>query len=98
MKKLKLKALDLGALEILSRDQLKSITGGCSTNSDCGTGSYCYNGGCQPNGSDPGSGSGSGSGSSPSGDICGPQGLCNSYQAAGGAFCCCVPCGHPTTG
>lgn len=37
MKKLKLTALDLGAKEILSRDQLKNVTGG-----DAGSGSGCY--------------------------------------------------------
>jgi hypothetical protein len=36
MKKLRLKALSLGAREILSREQLKAITGGCSSSQDCG--------------------------------------------------------------
>jgi hypothetical protein len=39
MKKLKLRALNLGAREILTREQLKSINGGCVQDSDCGTGS-----------------------------------------------------------
>ncbi len=42
MKKLRLKALSLGAREILNRDQLRRITGGsCSTDYDCGAGSVC---------------------------------------------------------
>lgn len=40
MKKLRLKALSLGAREILSREQLKSITGGCIVDTDC-PGGYC---------------------------------------------------------
>jgi hypothetical protein len=35
MKKLRLKALNLGATEILSREQLRSINGGCTSDSDC---------------------------------------------------------------
>ncbi len=35
MKKLRLKALSLGAREILSREQLRSVTGGCMTSYDC---------------------------------------------------------------
>ena len=41
MKKLRLKALSLGAREILSRDQLKSVTGGCTTHEECTDGRYC---------------------------------------------------------
>jgi len=36
MKKLRLKALSLGAREILNREQLKAISGGCTTDQDCG--------------------------------------------------------------
>ena len=36
MKKLRLKALSLGAKEILNREQLKAISGGCTTSQDCG--------------------------------------------------------------
>jgi hypothetical protein len=42
MKKLRLKALDLGAREILTREQLKKITGGsCTSALDCDMGQYC---------------------------------------------------------
>jgi hypothetical protein len=41
MKKLRLKALSLGATEILSREQLKSITGGCTSALNCDFGQYC---------------------------------------------------------
>jgi hypothetical protein len=40
MKKLRLRALSLGAREILSREQLKSITGGCTDSSNC-NGGWC---------------------------------------------------------
>jgi hypothetical protein len=61
MKKLKLKALSLGAREILSREQLRSINGGCTTATDCGVGQLCdQNNQCEndPNGPSGGSGSG----------------------------------------
>ncbi len=63
MKKLRLKALSLGAREILSREQLKAVTGGCSADGDC-QGGWCDAGVCHAYGSgygDNGSGSGSGS-------------------------------------
>jgi hypothetical protein len=64
MKKLRLKALSLGAREILSREQLRTITGGqCSTDNDCPSGSVCTS--LNECSSDPysgGSGQGSGSG------------------------------------
>jgi len=41
MKKLRLKALSLGAREILNREQLKAVTGGCFTDTDCGSGGSC---------------------------------------------------------
>jgi len=48
MKKLRLKALSLGAREILSREQLRAITGGdCNDNGDCG-GYACIDGHCAP--------------------------------------------------
>jgi hypothetical protein len=65
MKKLKLKALSLGAREILSREQLKSITGGCSMATDCAVGQTCnQNNECEddPNGPSGLSGFGSMSG------------------------------------
>jgi hypothetical protein len=49
MKKLQLKALNLGATEILSREQLKSIMGGCSTDSECSSG-VCQYGVCNDGG------------------------------------------------
>ncbi len=65
MKKLRLKALSLGAREILSREQLRSITGGCTQDSDCTGGNICNSSnqctGDNGGGSDPGS-SGSGGG------------------------------------
>jgi hypothetical protein len=50
MKKLQLKALSLGATEILGREQLKSILGGCSTDSDCSSGGHCQDGVCDNEG------------------------------------------------
>jgi Cys-rich repeat protein len=51
MKKLKLKALELGAMELLTRTQLKNVLGGddygivictqCTSDSDCGYGHVC---------------------------------------------------------
>ncbi|MGF7078473.1 hypothetical protein [Mucilaginibacter sp. UYCu711] len=59
MKKLRLKALSLGAREILNRDQLRRITGGCSTDYDCGTGYTCTSlNECASSGSGSGTGSG----------------------------------------
>lgn len=54
MKKLKLKALGLGAKEILSREQLKNVLGGSGTTGTTGTGSgttgsgdgHCRTGSC----------------------------------------------------
>jgi len=45
MKKLKLKALELGAMEVLTRSQLKSIMGGdgCTSDADCPPSAYCSN-------------------------------------------------------
>lgn len=76
MKKLRLKALKLGAREILSREQLKSITGGaCLDNTGCDTYYYCYNGHCQyasiTPGDNPGSNNPPGSGSTGLGEGCG---------------------------
>lgn len=80
MKKLKLKALALGATEILTREQLKSIMGGCFADSDCPSGQKCNSGatggdgGCYtPTGGIPGIG-GSGSSSCPAGTH-----FCSSY-------------------
>jgi hypothetical protein len=61
MKKLRLKVLSLGAREILSREQLRSITGGaCQNDGDCEGGAYCSSGQCWggPSGVNDGSGSG----------------------------------------
>ena len=55
MKKLRLKALSLGAREILSREQLKAITGGCTSDSQCGSG-ICNSSSVCVGGSGPGSG------------------------------------------
>jgi hypothetical protein len=41
MKKIKLKALYLGAREILSREQLRNITGGACYETDCPVGYIC---------------------------------------------------------
>lgn len=48
MKALKLKALELGAREILSRDQMKNVSGGagCQSDADCPPGLVCYEGLC----------------------------------------------------
>jgi hypothetical protein len=74
MKKLQLKALSLGAREILSREQLRSINGGCSNDDDCSAGGYCQNGSCWGNwgGSDIGGSGGGGGHSCPPliGDAC----------------------------
>lgn len=52
MKKLKLRALDLGAKEVLTRTQLKNVLGGgglvSTTSVDC----YCYNSSDPDNGKD----------------------------------------------
>lgn len=42
MKKLKLKALELGAKEVLSRAQLKNVLGGAGSGSGSGSGSGTY--------------------------------------------------------
>lgn len=66
MKKLKLKALSLGAREILSREQLRSITGGsCASADGCAINEYCdESDNCVPlEGGYSGSGAGGGSGS-----------------------------------
>jgi hypothetical protein len=55
MKKLRLRALSLGAKEILSREQLRAVIGGdCNDRGDCG-GYECIDGHCAP----PASGTGS---------------------------------------
>jgi hypothetical protein len=41
MKKLSLKALELGATEILSRAQMKNVLGGINAPAGCGTGISC---------------------------------------------------------
>jgi hypothetical protein len=81
MKKLKLKALSLGAREILTREQLRSIHGAgdaCSDARDCGAlEGHCVNGYCQS--STVGGGSASGGGNvyaTSSGD----QGTCSGTQ------------------
>jgi hypothetical protein len=87
MKKLRLKALSLGAREILDREQLKRIVGGCSSDADC-TAGYCNTatGDCVSggDGSDNGSVSGCDTFTPPCG-ICG----CQSPQACAelGAAC-----------
>jgi hypothetical protein len=70
MKKLRLKALSLGATEILTREQLKAITGGsCTSVQDCGALlPACVNGECVALGG----GSGSGGGSDGGGTVCEP--------------------------
>lgn len=83
MKKLKLKALTLGATEILTREQLKTIMGGCSSSTDCGGGNWCDGGTCKPypgSGGNPGTGSGSGSGIGP-GSTCGQDQYWCSYTS-----------------
>jgi hypothetical protein len=66
MKKLRLKALSLGAREILNREQLKAVTGGCNDNNDCYHDQYCNNyGECIDGGG--GSKYGSGTGGCPEG-------------------------------
>jgi len=66
MKKLKLKALEFGATEALTRAQLKKVLGGggsgsgggyCVFTSDCQSGFHCFNSTCVPD---------TGSGCSPS--------------------------------
>jgi hypothetical protein len=90
MKKLQLTALKLGAKEILTREQLKRITGGCESALDCEMGQYCtshedpndpnvwISGACVnsgPTGGGPGSdGTGSGVASNTCGTIQNPQG------------------------
>lgn len=41
MKKLKLKALELGAREVLTREQLKNVLGGFDDGSGSGSGTSC---------------------------------------------------------
>lgn len=66
MKKLRLKALSLGAREILSREQLKRVIGGgCQNANDCPLDYFCdLNGVCEysgiPDGSTPSTASGTG--------------------------------------
>lgn len=100
MKKLRLKALELGATEILSREQLKNILGGggtsCSTNGDCNNGESCCYGSCMTQSQCTQQGSiGSGSGGSgvvcPTGTVtCGGCGCVSPSTCAqhnGGANC-----------
>lgn len=60
MKALKLKALALGAREILSREQMKDVSGGggfrCMTDSDCVPGTQCVDGYCGGDGDGGGGG------------------------------------------
>jgi hypothetical protein len=74
MKKLRLKALSLGAREILTREQLKSINGGCTSLSDCSLSQICNvsRGVCED--ADPG-GSSVGSGSGGTGGLCANEDL-----------------------
>ena len=67
MKKLRLKVLSLGAREILSREQLKMVTGGCTSHGDCTeSGARCENGACVlPGGGGSGSDSGGGGTNTP---------------------------------
>jgi hypothetical protein len=99
MKKLRLKALDLCAREILSREQMRSINGGCGTLADCDDDYYCgTDGNCQYAGI-PGSGNSGGSGGS-IGDTC--DGVldenghfidtCPHYSLPDNVFSGCVPC------
>lgn len=65
MKKLRLKALELGAKEVLTRAQLRNILGGsCTLNSDCGVFHYCYMGNCYDSNTPPPVGGSGGSGGS----------------------------------
>jgi hypothetical protein len=47
MKKLKLKALGLGAADILSRSQMKNVLGGSEPVGKCGTVDNCSDGACK---------------------------------------------------
>jgi hypothetical protein len=80
MKKLRLKALSLGAREILSREQLRSITGGCDNNVPCPGGEWCDAGICRQYGGTGGASASGGSGC-PTGEVpcgnCGCQSQCN---------------------
>jgi len=90
MKKLKLKALELGAMEVLTRAQLKSIMGGdgCTSDADCPPSAYCSNSNgnvCVDRGGSyiiGGSGSGSGSG-----DGGGNPFQCYYYNCENGIYC-----------
>lgn len=79
MKKLKLRAMEFGAKEVLTRDQLKMVTGGCSSSSECqsayGGSSHCNAFGVCEGGSAPPGGTG---GNCPPGWrwVGGPGGAC----------------------
>lgn len=83
MKKLKLKALGLGAKEILSREQLKNVLGGSGTTGTTGTGSgttgsgdgHCRTGSCSLFVSALG---------------ITVQGVCTDYHTGGSIRCACV--------
>jgi hypothetical protein len=71
MKKLRLKALELGALEILTREQLRNeIAGGY------GSSSLSYGGGCGHN-----------IGCSYLGDSCGSYNVCTCAAISGSLYC-----------
>ncbi|MFD2872293.1 hypothetical protein ACFS5N_07440 [Mucilaginibacter ximonensis] len=76
MKKLRLKALSLGAREILSREQLKAVTGGSDCNSalDCPIDYFCQSGTCVYSG--PPSGSNGSTASGDHGDCSGDTNDC----------------------
>jgi hypothetical protein len=99
MKKLQLKALSLGAREILSREQLRSITGGCTSDSDCEAAVSCDSLGHCTSGTDSGSSStGSSSGSDGGGDVC-PSGtsICFCPNGRGNIGCLSdFDCSHTT--
>ncbi len=97
MKKLRLKALSLGAREILSREQLRSITGGCSGPDEC-LGGWCINGNCTSTNLGSGSSTGSGGRDGCVHEPCPDQYInnvltCMTPQcSANGNFVGCVPC------
>ena len=87
MKKLRLKVLSLGAREILSREQLKMVTGGCTSHGDCsGEGYRCVDGSCVAPGQG-GSGSNSGGGGTNT-----PPNCSSEYYGCNGV---CILIGYP---
>lgn len=91
MKKLQLKALDLGAREILSREQLKSINGGCSSDNDCAVTAYCDSSGSCYEAIGSG-GSGTGSGGVGGGGSGSPSQTCANFQDSAGNWINNCPC------